>query len=192
MGLETEYKDHIAAVEGTVRACAGVIDRIVIALCACFREEGKVLLCGNGGSAADAQHLAAEFVNRFRMDRGALPALALTTDSSVLTCVSNDDSFEKVFSRQVQALGRAGDVLVVFSTSGLSANILAAACTARVMGLVTVGLTGEGGQETMAPVCDLLVVVPSGDCARIQECHEFVGHAVVGMVEDRLFGGAGS
>ena len=188
MGLETEVKAHIAALEGTMAGCAEVIDQIVDGLCACFEVGGKVLLCGNGGSAADAQHLAAEFVNRLRVDRRALPAVALTTDTSILTCVSNDDSFDQVFSRQIEALGRAGDVLVAFSTSGTSPNVLAAAGTARAMGLVTVGLTGQGGASTMATVCDLLVVVPSHDCPRIQECHEFVGHAVAGMVEDRLFG----
>ncbi len=188
MGLEDEARTHVAALQGTVAACSGIIDEVVGGLCACFAKGGRVLLCGNGGSAADAQHIAAEFINRLRLDRPALAAVALTTDTSVLTCLANDVGYDEVFARQVEALGRPGDVLVALSTSGSSPNVLAALVAARGAGMTVVGLTGAAGRVLMAPYCDLLVTVPSDDCPRIQECHEFVCHAIAGMVEERLFG----
>jgi D-sedoheptulose 7-phosphate isomerase len=185
-GLEAELSAHVAAVEGTVAGSSEVIAALVARLCSCFEQDGKLLICGNGGSAADAQHFAAEFMNRFRVDRRPWPAIALSTDTSVLTSIANDASFDDVFARQVQALGRPGDVLIALSTSGGSANVLAALGVARRRGLVTVGFTGEGGAERMRPVCDLVLAVPSRETARIQECHEFVYHHVAGMVEARL------
>lgn len=186
MGLEEELAAHVAAVEGTVAGSSEVISELVARLCSCFEQDGKLLICGNGGSAADAQHFAAEFMNRFRVDRRPWPAIALSTDTSVLTSIANDASFDDVFARQVEALGRAGDVLVALSTSGGSANVLAALRVARQRGLVSVGFTGEVGAERMRPVCDLLLAVPSRDTARIQECHEFVYHHVAGMVEMQM------
>jgi D-sedoheptulose 7-phosphate isomerase len=188
MRLDDELAAHAAALDATVAASADTVEAIVSRLCACFADGGKVLVCGNGGSAADAQHIAAEFMNRLRLDRRPLPAVALTTDTSVLTCVANDLCFDEVFARQVLALGNRGDVLLALSTSGGSANVLAAVEAARKRGLTTVGLTGEHGAGQMAPGCDLLVAVPSSDCARIQECHEFVCHVIAGMVEEQLFG----
>jgi D-sedoheptulose 7-phosphate isomerase len=192
MGLEDELAAHIAALTGTVEGSSGIIADIAARLCACFRQGGRLLICGNGGSAADAQHLAAEFVNRMRFDRRPLPAIALTTDTSALTSIANDACYEEVFARQVEALGRTGDVLFAFSTSGGSANILAALKAGRQRGMLTVGFTGQSGAQRMAPDCDLLLAVPSRDCARIQECHEFVYHAVAGMVEQQLFDRVGS
>ena len=192
MGLDDEMAAHMAALAGTVAGSAGVIGEVVTRLSSCFAHGGKLLICGNGGSAADAQHFAAEFVNHMRFQRPPLPAIALTTDTSVLTSISNDRRYEDVFARQVQAIGCAGDTLFALSTSGASANVLAALGAARRQGMLTVGFTGQAGVETMAPGCDLLVAVPSRDCARIQECHEFVYHAIAGEIEEQLFGGARS
>ncbi len=191
MGLDDELAAHMEALTGTVDASSQTIAVIVRRLVESFRDGGKLLICGNGGSAADAQHVAAEFMNRLRLDRRPLPAIAMTTDTSVLTCVANDACYDEVFSRQVEALGRAEDVLFALSTSGDSANVLAALATARERGLFTVGFTGKSGAVKIEPLCDSVLAVPSADCARIQECHEFLCHVIAGMVESRLFG-AGS
>jgi D-sedoheptulose 7-phosphate isomerase len=184
--IDMELAAHVAAIEGTVAGSSGVISEIVESLSSCFAQGGKLLICGNGGSAADSQHLAAEFINRMRLDRRPLPAIALTTDSSVLTCIGNDASYDAVFARQVEALGKPGDVLFAISTSGGSANVLAALRVGRQRGMVTVGFTGGAGAERMQADCDLLVAVPSNDTARIQECHEFVYHYIAGVVESQL------
>lgn len=155
---------------------------------ACLEAGGKVLLFGNGGSAADAQHLAAEFVGRFAMERKALPAIALTTDSSILTAVGNDYGYEQVFVRQVQALGRANDVAIGISTSGKSPNVVEAIRVARAAGLRTFGLSGNDGGP-LEEVAELSVVVPSRVTARIQECHIAVGHVLCELVEKALFAG---
>jgi D-sedoheptulose 7-phosphate isomerase len=187
MGLDEELDAHVAAIQGTVAESSAVISDVVARLCICFERGGKLLICGNGGSAADAQHFAAEFMNRFKLDRQPWPAIALSTDSSVLTSIANDAAYDEVFARQVEALGRPGDVLLALSTSGGSANILAALKAARRRGLVTIGFTGRAGAERMVADCDVLLAVPSSDTARIQECHEFVYHVLAGMVEARLF-----
>jgi D-sedoheptulose 7-phosphate isomerase len=147
---------------------------------------GKVLLFGNGGSAADAQHLAAEFVGRFAMERKALPAIALTTDTSILTAVGNDYGYEHVFVRQVQALGRAGDVAIGISTSGKSPNVVEAIRVARTMGLRTFALSGNDGGP-LASAAEMAIVVPSRITARIQECHIALGHVLCELVEKALF-----
>lgn len=151
-----------------------------------LRAGGKLLLCGNGGSAADAQHWAGELVSRFAYDRPGLPAIALTTDTSILTAIGNDFGYERVFARQVEALGRPGDVFFALSTSGRSPNVLAALAAARARGLRTVGFTGAGGGE-MAPLCDVLLRVPHEATPRIQEGHEAMGHAICALVEATLF-----
>ena len=150
-----------------------------------LRLGGKVLFAGNGGSAADAQHLACELVVRFKSDRDALAAIALTTDSSILTAIGNDLGFNHLFSRQVLALGRAGDVFVGLSTSGRSPNVLVACKAARDRGMTAVGFTGANG-GAMADVCDLLVSVPSGDTALIQQVHIAAGHTICAIAEERL------
>lgn len=190
MALDDELTAHVTALAGTVAGFSDQIASIISRLCTCFSDGHKVLICGNGGSAADAQHIAAEFMNRLRLDRRPLPAVALTTDTSVLTCVANDRCYDEVFSRQVEALGCRGDVLLALSTSGRSANVLAALETSRRLGMTAIGLTGDRGAEWMASACDVLIAVPSRECARIQECHEFVCHVVAGMVEAALFDGA--
>jgi D-sedoheptulose 7-phosphate isomerase len=186
VALDDDLAAHIAAITATVADCSATIEDIVERITGCFTGGGKLLVCGNGGSAADAQHFVAEFVNRMRFDRRPLPAIALTTDTSVMTSISNDASFEKVFARQVEAIGRAGDVLIAFSTSGRSANVLAALRAGRDVGLITIGFTGQSGVESMSTDSDALLVVPSRDCQRIQECHEFVYHVIAAMVEREL------
>lgn len=146
----------------------------------------KLLLCGNGGSAADAQHLAGEFVNRFLLDRPPLPAVALSTDTSVLTAIGNDFGFEQIFAKQVMALGQEGDVLLGISTSGNSPDILAALRVAKERGLMTVGLTGRGG-GAMAPLCDLLLDVPHTSTPLIQEVHISAGHVLCLLMDYFLF-----
>ena len=146
----------------------------------------KILIAGNGGSAADAQHFAAELVSRFYFDRPALPAIALTTDSSILTAIGNDYGFENLFKRQIQALGQRGDLFIGISTSGSSPNILHALSEAKTLGLTCYGLTGSKEGE-MAELCDLLLRVPSPSTPRIQEGHALIGHMLCAYIEDRLF-----
>lgn len=150
-----------------------------------YREGGKVLIAGNGGSAGDAQHIAAEFVSRFYYDRPGLPAIALTTDTSMLTAIGNDYGFDKVFSRQVQAQGKEGDVFIGISTSGNSENVIKAVEEARMLGLYTVGLSGDGGK--LPKIVDLPLVAPSNSIPHIQECHIVIGHIICGLVEARIF-----
>ena len=151
----------------------------------CLERGGKVLLCGNGGSAADAQHIAGELVGRFKLERPAFRAVALTTDSSVLTSIANDYGFDEVFARQVVGLGAQGDVLMAYSTSGNSTNILRAIEAARTAGMTVIGLTGEGGGQ-MAGVCDVLIAAPSADTPTVQECHAAAGHTLCLLVERLL------
>lgn len=150
-----------------------------------IRSGGKILFFGNGGSASDAQHLATELAARYITDRKAIAALALTTDTSALTAIGNDMGFEKIFSRQVEALGREGDVAVGISTSGNSPNVLEALKTARGMGIVTVGLTGGAGGK-MPDLCDIILCVPSKTTARVQEMHITLGQMLCGALEKRL------
>jgi D-sedoheptulose 7-phosphate isomerase len=187
MTVETEYRAHLQALEATLWQCQEAILDIAGRISACFRAGHKLLLCGNGGSAADAQHVAAEFVNRFAYDHAALPAIALTTDTSILTAVGNDASYDFIFSRQVEALARPGDIVAGISTSGSSANILRALEQARTLGAISIGFTGEKGRQTLAPKCDLCLVIPSEATPRIQECHLFAWHVICGMVEETLF-----
>lgn len=159
----------------------------VVALCAnSFRKGNKVLFCGNGGSAADAQHLAAELSGRFYYERPPLPAEALHVNTSYLTAVANDYSFDEVFSRLVKGSGRKGDVLIALSTSGNSRNVIHALQTARESGIWTVGLTGLSG-GLMKPLCDYLINVPSEDTPRVQEAHILIGHIICQLVESALF-----
>ncbi len=152
-----------------------------------YKKGGKVLLAGNGGSAADAQHIAGELVSRFIFDRAALSAMALTTDTSIITAVGNDYGFSKIFSRQISASGAAGDVFIAISTSGKSKNILEAVAMSKSLGLTTVLLTGkEGGLKDS--LCDFVLKVPSISTPRIQESHIMIGHIICGLVEESLFG----
>ena len=163
------------------------IESIAALIVETYRAGGKVLLAGNGGSAADAQHIAAELVSRFSFDRPALPAMALTTDTSILTAIGNDYGFDSLFSRQLQANARPGDVFIAISTSGNSANIVRALEAAAELDLVTVGLSGAGG-GAMAGLCQHCVKIPSTDTPRIQEGHITVGHILCASTEKVLFG----
>lgn len=167
-------------------ALRGALQHTAEVCVASLRAGGKVLLAGNGGSAADAQHIAGELVSRFEFDRPGLAAVALTTDTSILTAIGNDYGYERLFARQVQALGRGGDVFIAYSTSGNSPNIVAALKTAREMGLVTVGLTGNRG-GVMNALCDHLLAVPAAETPRIQEGHLVLGHILCGLIESTLF-----
>lgn len=151
-----------------------------------LRQGNKILFAGNGGSAADAQHLAGELVSRFNYDRPGLAAFALTTDTSVLTAIGNDYGYERLFARQVEAVGVAGDVLIAISTSGKSPNIVAALQTARGKGLVTVGLTGRGGGR-LPELCDHCLRTPSDETPRIQEGHIAMGHTICWLIERAIF-----
>jgi D-sedoheptulose 7-phosphate isomerase len=167
-------------------ACGGNLIEISELLVRTFKAGGKLLICGNGGSAADAQHIAAEFINRFRLDRSPLPAIALTTDSSILTSVSNDFSFEHVFSKQIIALGKPGDVLITITTSGDSLNIVSALETAHGQKIKTVLFTGKK-KGRCHPLADLVIDVQSYDTPRIQEVHIFFAHLLCEQVENALF-----
>jgi D-sedoheptulose 7-phosphate isomerase len=173
--------EHLEVVR-QVEAQQGVLESIARAMTAALRAGGKILWCGNGGSAGDAQHLAAELVGRFQRERRGMASLALTTDSSTLTSIANDYGFAAVFARQVEALGAAGDVLVGISTSGNSENVIAALRTAREQGLVTVAFTGAGGGK-MAGLADHLFAVASRVTARIQEAHILAGHMLCDWIE---------
>jgi len=162
------------------------IDAVTQAIVKAFRSGNKVLFCGNGGSAADAQHLAAEFSGRVYTDRDPLPSEALHVNTSYLTAVANDYSYDVVYSRMVKGWGKEGDVLVGLSTSGNSANILNALKQARQIGMITVGFTGESGGQ-MKDICDFLINVPSKDTPRIQESHIMIGHIICQLAEEQLF-----
>ncbi len=148
----------------------------------CLRNGGRLFFCGNGGSAADSQHLAAELTGRFIRDRRPLAAIALSTDTSALTCIANDYSFDEVFARQIVGLGRPGDVLIGISTSGNSRNVIRAVDEAKKLGMTTAGLLGRDG-GALGLVCDQNIIVPSDVTARIQECHILIGHTLCGLIE---------
>jgi D-sedoheptulose 7-phosphate isomerase len=177
-----DTKQSVLQNEGLLKTIATSVDAIVNA----FRNGNRVYFCGNGGSAADAQHLAAEFSGRFYSDRKALPAEALHCNTSYLTAVANDYSFDEIYSRLIDGIGEKGDVLVGLSTSGNSPNILKAFKTAKKKEMITIGFTGKSGGE-MRPLCDHLINIPSTDTPRIQESHIMVGHIICQLVEEKYF-----
>ena len=158
------------------------IAQLVELISACLNKGGKVILFGNGGSAADAQHIAAELVGRFAKERGPLAAMALTCNSSNLTAISNDYEFKQVFTRQIEGLGKAEDLAIAISTSGRSENVLSALAKAKEMGMKTAGLSGQGPNQ-LAEISDLAICVPSKNTARIQECHIMIGHIICELTE---------
>ncbi|MFQ3622438.1 MAG: D-sedoheptulose 7-phosphate isomerase [Acetobacteraceae bacterium] len=181
-------REALARAEADPALCRAVASAADLAARA-IAGGGTLLLCGNGGSAADCQHWAAELVGRYLRERPGLPALALTTDSSALTAIGNDYGYDRVFARQVEALGRPGDVLFALSTSGRSPNIKAALHAARARGLGTVAFTGADGTG-LAALCDVLIAVPARETPRIQELHAVLGHAICGLIEAAAGGGA--
>ncbi|MEH2544261.1 D-sedoheptulose 7-phosphate isomerase [Bradyrhizobium sp. AZCC 2262] len=177
--------DEIAAGFARLSAHSAAIEQAAGAMIASLAAGNKILFCGNGGSAADSQHLAAELMGRYLRDRAPLAALALTVDTSALTAIGNDYGYDEVFARQLRGVGRRGDVLVGLSTSGNSANVIVAIEAARAMGIVTIGMTGTNGGR-MDDLCDILIKVPATRTNRIQEMHIAVGHMLCGFVEDAL------
>lgn len=152
-----------------------------------YKRGNKTLIAGNGGSAADAQHIAAEFVSRFYFDRPGIPSIALTTDTSIITAIGNDYGYERLFARQVEANGVKGDIFIGISTSGNSANVIEALKACKEKGITTIGLTGESGGK-MSDICDIIIKVPSSSTPRIQESHILIGHIICASVEEELFG----
>jgi len=178
--------DSIRVKDSFIRNNLDLIIKGVDILATCIASGHKILLFGNGGSAADAQHIAAEFVNRFKIERPPLAAIALTTDTSILTSIGNDYHFNEVFSKQIKAIGKKGDVALGISTSGNSKNVVLAFEEARSMELITMGFTGEGGGK-LAELSDILFDVPSKITARIQETHITIGHILCELVDNKLF-----
>jgi D-sedoheptulose 7-phosphate isomerase len=183
--IESELRETILTKEKILTECIGTIERMGDMVARALQNRHKLLVCGNGGSAADAQHFAGELVGRFTREREALPAIALTTDSSVLTCLGNDYGFESVFSRQVEALGQPEDVLIGITTSGNSPNVLAALLAAQSKGMKTLALTGRGGGK-IARMVDIALVVPSSNTQRIQESHITIIHILCSLIEQAL------
>lgn len=177
--------EHLQVFHALTESCLPAIEAGAAEIIATYRRQRKVLLCGNGGSASDAQHIAAELVGRYEAERAGLPAIALTTDTSALTAISNDYGFERIFARQVEALAVEGDLVIGLSTSGNSPNVLAAIMAARSRGCRTLGLTGSGGKR-LAGLCDVSVLVPTDHTCRIQEAHIAIGHIWCEMVDREL------
>lgn len=169
------------------RTLTELIQKVCEVAISVYRQGNKTLIAGNGGSAADAQHIAGEFVSRFYFDRPGLPSLALTTDTSILTAIGNDYGYDKLFARQVQANGVKGDLFIGISTSGNSENIVQALEICKEKGIISVGLTGESG-GAMSELCDYCIKVPSSETPRIQESHILIGHIICAAVEEAIFG----
>jgi D-sedoheptulose 7-phosphate isomerase len=185
--IKAELKESIEIKEQVLKHLIPQIESAAKLMIDALKKKNKVLFFGNGGSAADAQHLAAELVGRYLKERKALPAIALTTDSSVITSWSNDYGFETLFSRQIEALGRKGDIAFGISTSGNSRNVIEGLAKAKELGLKTIGLLGcDGGR--IADIVDLAITVPSRSTPRIQESHITIGHIICGLIEQELFG----
>jgi len=188
--FEQALAEHLAVVQA-LPSQRRILEQIASEMVLAVRMGGKILWCGNGGSAADAQHLNGQFVVRFRHDREGIPSIALTTDTSILTAASNNYGYEHIFQRQVETLARKGDVVVAISTSGNSRNVSLALESARKLGAVTVAFTGKGGGK-LAAWADFLFEIPSSDTARIQEAHIVAGHILCEIVESELMKQSGS
>lgn len=189
LAVATDYLSQTAQVMIDARnsdAFVASLDDSVAEIVRCFKAGNKVLLAGNGGSAGDAQHIAGEFLSRLNFDRAPLPAIALTTDTSVLTAVGNDYGYESVFERQVRGLGKAGDIFIGISTSGRSPNVIAALKAARAQGLKTIGFCGENPRD-MGPLCDIAVCAPASETPLIQQVHIVAAHIICGEVERIIF-----
>jgi D-sedoheptulose 7-phosphate isomerase len=182
---QSEFAEHEKVAALTRQELGGAFEKLLLAATACIEKGGKIFFFGNGGSAGDAQHLATELTARYKKDRAAIAAIALTTDTSALTAIGNDFGFEHIFSRQIEALGRAGDLAIGISTSGNSANVLKALEQCRQQKITTVGFTGQAGGK-MPPLCDILLNVPSTVTARIQEMHITLGQMLCGSLEINL------
>ena len=181
--IQAELEAHRETIDQTIAHMVSDIEKASMLMVSTLKAGNKILLCGNGGSAADAQHIAAELTGRYKSERRGLPAIALTTDTSALTAIANDYGYARIFDRQVEALASEGDLLIGISTSGNSANIISALGCAKGLGCKTVGMSGKSGGE-MNSACDLNLVVPSNDTPRIQEMHILIGHILCQAVDD--------
>lgn len=177
-----EFNDHQDVLKKTIEELENDIEEAGELIVSTLKAGNKVLLFGNGGSAGDAQHIAAELTGRYKTERQALPAIALTTDTSAITAIGNDYGFDRIFDRQVEAIGKEGDLLIGISTSGNSRNVLRALAYGKDNGMNTLGLSGKGGGD-MKNLCDVNIIIPSGDTARIQEMHILIGHILCGIVD---------
>jgi len=183
--IEQIFRESVAVKEETLVQNVEAIEAAVKTIVRALKKGNKLFICGNGGSAADSQHIAAEFIGRFQKERRSFPAIALTTDTSALTALGNDYSFDIVFARQLEGLGKKGDVLLALSTSGNAANVLAAVKKARSLGITTIALTGHKGGK-LAPLSDIKMIVPSDVTARIQETHILIAHCICELAENKL------
>ncbi len=183
--IANEFESHLKTIQAVMGSMEEDLEKASAMAVEVLKRGNKVLLCGNGGSAADAQHIAAELTGRYKTERRGLPAIALTTDTSALTAIGNDYGFDRIFDRQVEALVNEGDLLIGISTSGNSLNVLSALLLSKEMGAKTLGLTGKGGGK-MNYACDINLVVPSDDTPRIQEMHILFGHTICQIIDDEL------
>ena len=181
--IEKELQSHQKMIEKTIEVMIPEIEEAAKIVVETLKNGNKILLCGNGGSASDAQHIAAELVGRYKTERRGLPAISLNTDTSAMTAISNDYGYDRVFDRQVEALAREGDLLIAISTSGNSINIISAVAIAKLLGCRTIGLSGKEGGD-MNRICHLNLVVPSDDTPRIQEMHILIGHILCQAVDN--------
>lgn len=183
--IEKEFFEHLETASATLETISSSLEIAANLSINCLQNGGKIILFGNGGSAADSQHIAAELVGRYKLERKGLAAIALTTDSSVITCISNDYSYNEVFSRQVEALANKEDVVIGISTGGTSINVINGLKAANDLGCKTIGLSGRGGGD-FNDICDINLVVPSKDTPRIQEMHIVIGHTICQLI-DQIF-----
>ncbi len=183
--IQAEFEAHKKTIDATLKKLIPDVENASLIFIETLKKGNKILLCGNGGSASDAQHIAAELTGRYKRERRGLPGIALTTDTSALTAISNDYGYDHVFDRQVEALASKGDLLVGISTSGNSQNILNALRIAKELGCLTLGLSGKDGGE-MNKICDLNIIIPSYDTPRIQEMHILIGHTLCQAVDDAV------
>lgn len=178
-------QESIAVKEKVIESCINSIEKAASAMVSCLKNNGKIILFGNGGSAADSQHIAAELIGRFKKERKPYPAIALTTDTSIITALSNDYNFESIFSRQIEALGNKGDVAIGISTSGNSLNVINGLLAAKKFNLKTIAFTGQDGGK-MKKLTDILIAIPSNNTPRIQEAHITIAHIICELVETKL------
>jgi D-sedoheptulose 7-phosphate isomerase len=183
--IEAEFDAHKLTAKRVIDSLMPDVEQACLLAIETIRRDNKILLCGNGGSAADAQHIAAELSGRYKSERRGLPGIALTTDTSALTAIANDYGFDRVFDRQVEALASSGDLLIAISTSGNSPNIISALKVAKTLGCQTLGLSGKDG-GAMSDLCDLNIIIPSDDTPRIQEMHILIGHTICQAIDDML------
>ncbi len=181
--INNEFKLHLETIQVVMETMAGDLEKASALAVETLKRGNKVLLCGNGGSAADAQHIAAELTGRYKTERRGLPGIALTTDTSALTAIGNDYGYDRIFDRQVEALANKGDLLIGISTSGNSANVIAALSLAKSLGCATLGFSGRDGGE-MTEVCDVNLIVPSENTPRIQEMHILFGHTICHIIDE--------